>query len=338
MYTKKLYIYIILFLIVSILLYRNTNYIERFSGKRPLLIGFDNTWAGFNKEHNMFLLILQHFTSRDVIGIDISKLKEGEEKIDVCMFIGDGSQRLKTLNVPKIHFTGEPDTKIVPFAQLSLGFDHNTSEKYLRFPLWLLYINWFNTDPAKTGNPTLIPLERCVTAYREELPKKKFCIFIVSNGGKKERNDAFEWLSSYKKVDSAGQYKNNMGDVLPKGSGGFEIAKFKLLKDYKFALTYENTLQEGYTTEKFLHAKAAGCIPIYWGDPLVQEDFDINGCIDARGITTRDELIRVVRNVDMNDHIYRKKYMTPLLDKARFNKAYACMEEFTKRVLKLVKL
>jgi|688.fasta_scaffold183057_2 hypothetical protein len=338
MYKKMFYIYIIILIVTCIVFYRNTSYIERFTGKRPLVIGFDTTWGGFNSEHNMFILILQHYTKRDVIGVDISKFKEGEEKIDICMFLfGEGSDRIKKLKVPVIQFSGEAHTKVAPLAQLSLGFDHNRSEKYLRFPLWLIYINWFNTDPAKTGNPSLIPLERCLTTYREELPKKKFCIFIVSNSGQKARNDAFDWLSTYKKVDSAGQYKNNMGDVLPKGSGGFEIAKFNLLKDYKFSLTYENVVQNGYTTEKILHAKAAGCIPIYWGDPLVEEDFDINGCINARGIRTHDELIRVVRNVDTNDHIYRTKYMTPLLDKTRLEKAYASMKEFTTRVLKLVK-
>jgi hypothetical protein len=335
MYKKMFYIYIILALVVCILLYRNTRYIERFSGKRPLVIGFDNTWGGFNIEHNMFLLILQRYSKRDVIGVDINK----ESKVDAGMFLfGEPSDRLKKLGVPIIQFSGEAHTKVSPLAQLSMGFDHTISETYLRFPLWLLYINWFNTDPFLPGNPSLIPLDRCMTPYREELPKKKFCIFIVSNGGQKARNDAFDWLSSYKKVDSAGQHKNNMGDVLPKGSGGFEMAKFKLLQDYKFSLTYENIVQNGYTTEKILHAKAAGCIPIYWGDPLVEEDFDINGCIDARDIKTRDELIRVVRNVDTNDHIYRQKYMTPLLDKERLQKAYEHMKEFTKRVMKLVKI
>jgi hypothetical protein len=80
----------------------------------------------------MFLLILQHYTKRDVIGVDISKLKEGEEKIDICIFIGDGSKRLKTSNVPKIHFTGEPKTEVLPYAQLSLGFDHTISDTYSR--------------------------------------------------------------------------------------------------------------------------------------------------------------------------------------------------------------
>jgi alpha(1,3/1,4) fucosyltransferase len=29
----------------------------------------------------------------------------------------------------------------------------------------------------------------------------------------------------------------------------------------------------GYVTEKLFHAKAAGCVPIYWGAPDVELDF-----------------------------------------------------------------
>lgn len=44
--------------------------------------------------------------------------------------------------------------------------------------------------------------------------REKFCAFITSNGGNihtKMRDDFFEKLSSYKRVDSGGKYKNNIG-------------------------------------------------------------------------------------------------------------------------------
>ena len=166
--------------------------------------------------------------------------------------------------------------------------------------------------------------------------KKKFCSFIVTNGRQPVRNKAFDTLSKYKYIESAGKYKNNVGNVLPPKGPSMEIAKVEFLKQYKFCMTYENIIQAGYTTEKFLHAKAAGCIPIYWGDPKVEHDFDINGCIDARNFTTEEELIGAVREVDTNDQLYRQKFMTPLLDDIRRDRARATLAECGKRLWALV--
>ena len=48
-------------------------------------------------------------------------------------------------------------------------------------------------------------------------------------------------------------------------------------KHSKFVLAFENSSSPGYCTEKLFHAKVAGAIPIYWGDPLVMNDFEHQG-------------------------------------------------------------
>jgi hypothetical protein len=40
-----------------------------------------------------------------------------------------------------------------------------------------------------------------------------------------------------------------------------------------FHMAFENTVMEGYVTEKIADALAAGTVPVYWGDPRVTEDF-----------------------------------------------------------------
>ncbi len=91
--------------------------------------------------------------------------------------------------------------------------------------------------------------------------KTNFCSFIVSNGGNKFtyfRDVFFEELSKYKKVDSGGKWKNNIGEPVDN--------KIEWLKSYKFNICFENSSYPGYLTEKLFEAFAAGCIPIYWGD------------------------------------------------------------------------
>ena len=49
--------------------------------------------------------------------------------------------------------------------------------------------------------------------------------------------------------------------------GGPVASKLDFDRSHKFSIVCENTAHSGYTTEKLVEAFAAGCIPIYWGDP-----------------------------------------------------------------------
>jgi GR25 family glycosyltransferase involved in LPS biosynthesis len=77
------------------------------------------------------------------------------------------------------------------------------------------------------------------------------------------------------------------------------------LKDYKFCLTYENSKGEGYITEKFLAAKAAGCVPIYWGDLNVTRDFPEGSFIDANNLDSAEKLVEAVRKMDENPELWK---------------------------------
>ena len=309
--------------------------------EKSLRVGFCSMWSEFNAEYNMFILMLRdNYPDVEIEGIDIEKVEVGKEEIDVLIF-GPFSSRWKRVreDIPKVHFTGE-NTKPINLVELNLGFKYSDHERYLRFPLWLLEIDWYGADQEKLQNPKVIPLERCCQVYPEDIQRKqKFCAFVVSNPYQEMRNCAFEWLSEYKKIDSAGRLFNNMGDGLfaGLGGGGGELRKFEFLKDYKFCLTYENGSSPGYTTEKYIHAKAAGCIPIYWGDSEFERDFDIEGCIDARNIKTKEELIKIVESVDKNPSEWLRKYSVPLLNKEQEARARELLKTCASRIYSLCK-
>jgi GR25 family glycosyltransferase involved in LPS biosynthesis len=220
---------------------------------------------------------------------------------------------------------------------LNLGYKP-TGGNYLRFPLWLLEIDWFSADPEKIVNPKPIPLQSCLEVPSALLDaKNKFCSFIVSNPSQPVRNNAFKLLSKYKQVDSAGRLYNNVGDMLAAGpgGGGGELKKHNFLKQYKFSITYENTSSPGYMTEKLLHAKAAGCVPIYWGD-MGETDFDMSGCIDARNLND-EQLLLAVQTVDTNSQLWREKASMPALDSDKFQKAVSLLRECATRIIDLWK-
>ena len=306
---------------------------------QTLQVGFCDMWEDFNPAYNFFTLMLSAAGAKMTPPVHV--VAGPATPADSIVIFGPFGNAWRELPAeqPKIHFTGE-NTAPVAEAKLNLGFHHfdMTTEGYLRFPLWLLEIDWFGADPERIVNPKPIPLERCTKVYASELARKKeFCSFIVSNPNNPVRNAAFQWLSEYKKIDSAGRLFNNMGPALfaGGGGGGGELKKFEFLKDYKFCLTYENNSASGYVTEKYLHAKAAGCIPIYWGDPKFERDFNVAGCIDARSFKTPEELIEAVRRVDTDDAEWLKRFAVPALDPYRVAWSHRTMAECARRMFSL---
>lgn len=297
---------------------------------KQVTVLFTDMWDEFNPEYNFFLLLLENSSKNFPSSIPVirgySPETLGNNIPDILVFGPFGETWRNYPDLPKVHFTGENTPAIDgPNVKLNLGYSllEKPDDSYIRLPLWMLEIDWFNADTEKIRNPKPLPIDCVRKTYPEmiEQHSENFCSFIVTNPRNPIRNDSFIWLSMYKHVDSAGRLFNNIGDKIYAGlgGGGGELKKHEFLKNYKFSLCYENSSAEGYTTEKLLHAKAAGCIPIYWGDPKVSRDFDNAGFINAQSASNPEELIELVRKVDENDELYKKMYNTPLLDDYKFN-------------------
>ncbi len=286
------------------------------SEKTVLRVGFSDLWDDANPTYNFWTLLLEAAASTlksplQIQPIAITKDTATSEYLDVLFFGPFGDTWTKVpASVPKVHFTGESTDPVQgPGVYLNLGFTATDLLKGVyRFPLWCQYIDWFGADQEKLKNPKTLPVEVLLPPTKEDiLQKKKFCSFIVTNPSNPTRNAAFQWLSQYKPVDSAGRLFNNTGPVLFTqcgGGGGGELRKYEFLKDYKFSLTYENLKKPGYVTEKFFAAKAAGCIPIYWGAEDVAQDFGTEGYINANSFANPDDLIRSVQALDEDTDAY----------------------------------
>jgi len=292
------------------------------AAQKPVLrIGFSDMWQDFNPSYNFFTLLLEHTFPTHTIEVSSTP--------DVLIFGPFGSSWEQT-TVPKIHYTGENSPPIRrKDILLNLGFERRT-DNYIRLPLWVLEIDWFKAD-ARIQNPIPVSLDPVSTEHRD-----KFCAFIVSNGSQPVRNNAFHTLCKYKEVDSAGRLYNTLGDSLfaGAGGGGGEKRKVEFLKDYRFCLAYENAASPGYVTEKLFHAKVAGCVPIYWGAPDVETDFDMEGCIDARGLSD-EELVARVKEVDENHDLWVKKASIPVLTEAKREEVFGLLHSVALAIMEV---
>ena len=302
---------------------------------------FTDMWDSFNSSYNFFTLLLE--AADPSIKIEYyDSTNIGSITPDALLFGPFGSRWQQYPNVPKIHYTGE-NTPVIQGhnVQLNLGYAHAdmVGDDYLRFPLWLLEIDWFHCNTSKIVNPKPIPLELCTQVNTNLISKKKkFCAFVVSNPNNPHRNIAYQWLDSYKPVDSAGAVFNNQGNVLAAGpgGGGGELEKVKFLMDYKYCITYENSSSQGYNTEKLLHAKAAGCIPIYWGDPKIERDFNTKGLIDARKVNSKEELIALVDALEKDTKAYLDMASVPYLDSYKVDWARRTLADCAGRIFKIL--
>jgi hypothetical protein len=283
-----------------------------------LRVAFAFMWEEFQPRYNFFMYLLSWVGKQNGINVVL------DETNPQVVFCGPFSEKTadKWAGVPRVYFTGEnspPDKS----AFLNIGFRYELDANYIRLPLWILEVNWWGADVNKIVNPRPVAVKDALRVDPAVLDsKQKFCAFVATNPSNGNRNLAFHILNAWSQqsgrggVDSGGRLFCNLPEgPLPAGLGGAggELIKVDFYKKYKFALTFENSSSPGYTTEKMFHAKVAGAVPIYWGDPFVDRDFDSEGFINANKISKPEDLINMVQKVADDPVAWRKMAAVPAI-------------------------
>jgi hypothetical protein len=194
----------------------------------------------------------------------------------------------------------------------SLSFDYDTyGGRNFRLPLWWSRLAWdgFEEKPRRVGSnnhgyESLIPINMLTKRRKLKEGKTKFCALIAGNP-EGLRVNLFKSISEYKQVDG---YGNMFGRALRQ-------SKFDLLKDYKFCLCPENSIYDGYVTEKLIDAYAGGTVPVYSGDVSVINDFNWEALLNYQDAREMDYFVRNVKGLDEDLESYQHIYEQPLLTK-----------------------
>lgn len=156
--------------------------------------------------------------------------------------------------------------------------------------------------------------------YKLELPvsngpennDKKFCNFIYSNAvAHPMRDRLFHSINQYKKVDSLGAHLNNTNMPSTRYDKNWALLSTELKSQYKFTIASENAEFEGYTSEKLLTSFCAHSVPIYWGDPTVDEEFNKDAFINCNQYRSMDDIIDRIREIDNDDDLWKKMISEP---------------------------
>lgn len=242
------------------------------------MIGYKNFWIHPEKTiENFFLPLFEAVFNQEVTlskdsdrNLDIelisvfkprvSKLERINRKIGLQPKFQElfKSKNLYQSSSKKVWFTGE--NKRPPFQEnydAYLGFERDgLNSKCIYLPLWVLNLNWFGKESTnhrltKVSDQSGLTQRRNIQA--KELINRKFCCIFVNN----PENIRMEMIHQLKKIGQV--------DIYGGAVNNFVKDKLEVAKNYKFILSFENSLYPGYVTEKLLESYESTAFPLYWG-------------------------------------------------------------------------
>lgn len=248
---------------------------------KRIKIKFVDFWPGFDLDSNFIVKTLS--IKYEVIQV---------ESPDYLFFSCFGFTHLSYECVKKL-FVGEnlvPDFNICDYA---LGFDYlSFGDRYLRLPLYVTYDSFECLKESKLID-------------NEKLLNREFCSIVVSNNHLADpmRERFFQLLSEYKKIDSGGRAWNNIGGPVDN--------KYEFIAKYKFNIAFENSSVMGYTTEKIMEPMTVGSIPIYWGNPLISNEFNTKSFVNLHDFKSLEEVVEKIMILDTIEEEYLKVLKEP---------------------------
>lgn len=286
---------------------------------RKIKIDFLGFWSGFDKKDNPIYSILS-----EKYQVEISDSPD-------YLFVSPLCKPFEYMKYDcvRILYTGEPISPDFNVFDYAIGFDEitcldkNRLNRYYRYPLvfWCLdelqeHIRGLSRDEAQRA------LEQ----------KKYFCNFIYGHQSKLgERERLLSTIQKYKRVESAGSFLNNMPDglVVP-----FNEKKKEFLRQCKFTIACESLTRPGFVTEKLIHPICNYSIPIYFGNPFVEDEFNGDAIVNCHNYSSFEEALERVIEIDNDDELYIKMLMQPkLVSDTYLADLYQGLKEFLWRIV-----
>ncbi len=200
-------------------------------------------------------------------------------------------------------------------SDYSISFDPQTPTNF-RLPLWQIYL---------LLKPEL--KDRLFERKRNET-FERFCAFTVSNPSNMLRNNHFDLLSAYKRINAYGSVRMNSYELRKASEGKYwREAKdeFFLKHPHKFMMAYENSPYLYYCTEKLMDAFLVGSMPIYWGCPMVGEDWNEKAFIN---VTSHQNWLDIIKNMDQQQSLFDDMYSEPVFTNKQKEKHIQNLDDF----------
>ena len=136
---------------------------------------------------------------------------------------------------------------------------------------------------------------------------ERLCAVLISHKDRLSGRVAYvKELMRHADIHSYGKILNNR--ALPSQDEG-PTTKLKLLRSYKFALAFENSICRDYVTEKLFQPLMTGCVPVYRGAPNVEDFMPGDHCyINAADFASPQQLAEYLQHLDRDDQAYAEYF------------------------------
>ena len=209
-----------------------------------------------------------YFTNFISENIDKVQVVAPEDKPDIliasCM--GDINAVINTDAKYKLFFYGENLDRFPPYNNDELlhkvfhsiiGF--RSTNGHIRFPLWLMYYPYYKYNE----NANILKYIQSQYNANIRKPKTMFATHVARHDRGGLRAQMCDAVSVYGQVIYPGEFRNNARQI-----GKTTEDKIKFISQSIFNICPENSVAEGYCTEKIFQALEAGTMPVYWGVDL----------------------------------------------------------------------
>lgn len=131
-----------------------------------------------------------------------------------------------------------------------------------------------------------------------DLLNRDFCSVVINNASNRDPEclKIIDSVAAYKPLAYGGKFRNNVG--------GRVNDKLEFISRYKFNLALENSIMDGYVTEKIIDPINARTVPIYFGGDKVREDFNPDSFINVLDFDSKESLINEIRRIDSDPQLY----------------------------------
>ena len=215
-------------------------------------------------------------------------------------------------------------------VDLALSFEYKQESNYIRFPQWIWHRDFISPkatlEDIKQKISNINKLETRLNSNRT-----RFIAQISSHDLGGIRMSLIDSLDPIGQIDCAGEFNRNTDEL----QTVYDDKKEDFLANYRFCICPENSLGDGYITEKVFEAIASGCIPIYWGACLEE------GILNPRAILRYEkgkekELFEQVQRLWTDENAYREFAMQPPFLDGAAEKIWEMLENLKKKLKPLL--
>jgi len=274
------------------------------------MIEYRNYWPNFDpNEHFFHHLFKQLNLQVSVVG----PFKETARIDRIRNLFQDIAVAAGYREKAEFFITGENKLPQFHRAKKQIGFwrSYRDREDVFRFPYWMWHLDWEELsvvpDYPRYGKPLSIdrlmrPISSSYT--KDQLTDRLNRAVIFSMHLREPRRRFMELTQKSIGCDGFGGAFGKNDRARP---------KMPILEKYQFSLCPENSIGDGYITEKIPEAFHAGCVPIGWCRPEdLEEDFNPEAVINLYGLDNK-QICELLSELKACGALYSKMMSEPLL-------------------------